>query len=135
MGAWTKDHCFGKFWKLGFCSVTECPIFSHRDQLGKFIDRECVARVPTWNLPKHAFLTHRNPILMHSFHSMPRVGIQQVSLKPCMRWDSMYDRMMDLSRIDEPSAPFDSGHRDSSMGVPLLWFHGQGIIVLVNFGN
>ena len=73
-----------------------------------------MARVPTWNLPKHAFLTHRNPILMHSFHSMPRVAIQQVSLKACRRWDSMCHRIIIIAQIDEPLYPLDLEHRDSA---------------------
>ena len=47
----------------------------------------------------------------------------------------MCDRMMVVARIDEPSTPLDSRHRDSARGGPLLQVHGQGIIVLVNFGN
>ena len=110
MGPWTRDHFFGQFWKLGFCSVRECLIFAHRDQLCKFIDCEHVASVSTWNLPKHAYATHRKPFLMHGFHSMPRVGIQQVSLKACRRWDSTCHRMMIISWIDELLGPLDSGH-------------------------
>ena len=44
---------FGQFWKLGFCSARECQIFAHGGQIRKLIDRECVASVPTWNMPKH----------------------------------------------------------------------------------
>ena len=88
-------------------SVTKCPIFAHRGQLCKFIDRECVAIVPTWNLPKHACMTHRNPFLMHGFHSMPRLGIQQVSLKAYRRWDSTYHRMMTVDQVKEPSTLLD----------------------------
>ena len=135
MGPWTRDHFFGQFWELGFCLVSECPIFAHRDQLSEFIDRECVASVPTWNLPKHACMTQRKPILMHDFHSMPRIGIQEVSLKACRRWDSTCDRMMVVAQIDEPSDSLDLRHRDSAMGGPLIWFHGQETIFLVNFRN
>ena len=49
-----------------------------------------------------------------NFHFMPRVGIQQVSLKACRRWVSTCDRMMVVARIDEPSDPLDSKHRDSA---------------------
>ena len=68
--------------------------------------------------PKHACTTHRNPILMHGFHSMPWLGIQQVSLKSCRRWDSTFHRLMTIAQIDEPSALFDSVHWDSAR-VPL----------------
>ena len=44
---WTKDHCFGQFWKLGFCSVSECEIFAHVGQIRILLNREGVARVPT----------------------------------------------------------------------------------------
>ena len=57
-GSMDKRSFFCQFWKLGFCSVSECEIFAHRGQLHIFLDRECVASVPTWNLPKHAFMTH-----------------------------------------------------------------------------
>ena len=113
-------------------------MFAHGGQLCIFLiflNREHVASVPTWTLPKHACMTHRNLVLMHSFHSMPRLGIQQVSLKACRRWDSTCDRMMFVARIDELSNLLDLRHRDSVMGGPLLWVHGQGIIFLVNFGN
>ena len=56
----------------------------------------------------------RSPFFMHDFHSMPRVGIQQVPLKSYRRWDSTCDRMMAIGRIDEPLAPLDSQHRDSA---------------------
>ena len=36
--------------------------------------------------------------------------------------------MMVIARIDEPSNPFDSGHRGSSRGGLLLWVHKQGVI-------
>ena len=114
MGPWTRDCFFGQFWKLGFCSVSECPISTHMHRLCKFLDHEHVASVPTWNLPKHAWTTHRNPFLMHSFLCMPRLWIQQVSLKAYRRWDSTCDRMMVISRIDEPSALLDSRHQDSA---------------------
>ena len=45
-------------------------------QICKFLDHECVASVPTWNLPKHACMTVWNPVLMHGWNYMPRVGIQ-----------------------------------------------------------
>ena len=73
---------------------------------------------------RNTCMTHQNPFLMHSFHSMPRVAIQQVSLKARRRRDSTRDRMMVVSRIDEPLALLDSRHRDSAMGGPLIWFHG-----------
>ena len=50
---------------------------------------------------------------IYGFHSMPQVGIQQVSLKACRRWDSTCHRMMIVSQIDELLDPLDSGHRDS----------------------
>ena len=115
----------GQFWKLWFCSISECPISIHRGWLWKFLDRECVPSVPTWNLPKHTFMTHQNLILIHGFHSMPWVGIQQVSVKAYRRWDSMCDRMMVVARIDELSALLDSRHQDSAREGPLIWFHGQ----------
>ena len=111
---WRIDHYFGQFWKLGFFLVSECPISIHMGWLCKFLDHECVAIVPTWNLPKHACTTHRKAFLMHNFHSMPWVGIQRVSLKVWRRWDSTCHRIMNVSWIDEPSAPLDSGHQDSS---------------------
>ena len=135
MVPWTMDHCFGQFWKLGFCSVSECEIFAHGGQLRIFLDRECVASAPIWNMPKHACMTYRMVVLMHGFHSMLQVGIQQVSLKTYRRWDSTCDKMMFVSWTDKPSTPLDSGHQDSVRGGPLLWFDGQGIIFLVNFGN
>ena len=76
MGPWTRDHFFGQFWKLGFFLVSECEIFAHGGQIRILLNRECVASIPTWNLPKHACATHWKPFLMHSFHSMPRVRIQ-----------------------------------------------------------
>ena len=114
LGPWTRDHFFGQFWKLGFCSVTECPISTHMGWLCKFLDRECVVSVPTWNLPNHACMTHQNSVLMHSFHSMHQVGIQQVSLKAYRRWDSTCHRIMNVAQIDKPLAPLDSGHWDSA---------------------
>ena len=72
---------------------------------------------------------------MHIFHSMPRLGIQQVSLKAYRRWDSTCHIMMIIARIDEPLALLDLGHWDSATIGPLIWFHGQVIIFLVNFGN
>ena len=65
-----KGSFFGQFWKLGFCSISECPIFAHRGQLCKFFDCEHVARIPTWNLPKHVCMTHWKRFLMHGFHSV-----------------------------------------------------------------
>ena len=85
-----------------------------------------MARVPTWDLPKHGRMTHRNPILMHSFHSMPRLGIQQVSLKAYRRWDSTCDRMMVIDRINELSTPLDLGRQDSATGAPLIWSMDKG---------
>ena len=110
----TRDPVLGQFWKLGFCSIRECEIFAHREQICKFLNHEHVASIPTWNLPKHTCTTHWNPFLMHGFHSMPRLGIQWVSLKACGRWDSMFHRLMTIARIDELSAPLDSVHRDSA---------------------
>ena len=135
MVPWAKDHCLGQFWKLGFFSVSECEIFAHGGQLHILLDRECVARFPTWNMPKNTFMTPQNPILMQNYLSMPRVGIQQVSLKACRRWDSTCHRLMTIARINEPSALLDSGHWDSATRGILMWVHGQGIIFLVNFGN
>ena len=45
---------------------------------------------------------------------MPWVGIQQVSLKACRRWELMFHRLMTIARIDEPSAPLDLVHHDSA---------------------
>ena len=128
LGPWTGDHFLSQFWKLGFCSVSECPIYAHRGWIWKLLNRECVASIPTWNLPKHTWMNHQNLVLMHDFHSMAWVGIQQVSLKSCMRWDSTCHRMMSIAQIYEPSTPLDSGNRDSDRGGPLIWFHRQGII-------
>ena len=135
MGPWIRDHFFGQFWKLGFCPVSECPISAQRGWLCKFLDREHVASVPTWNLPKHACMTHQNPVLMQSFHSMHRVGVQEVSMKAYRRWASTCHKMMIVAWINKPSIPLDLGHHDSAKSGPLLWVHGQGIIFLVNFGN
>ena len=44
---WRRDHYFGQFWKLGFCSVSECEIFAHGGQIRILLNREGVARVPT----------------------------------------------------------------------------------------
>ena len=49
---------FYQFWKLGFCSISECEIFAHGGQLHILLDREHVASVPTWRLPKNACMTH-----------------------------------------------------------------------------
>ena len=80
MGPWTRDHFFGQFWKLGFCSISECLIFAHRGQLGKFLNQELMARIPTCNLSKHNFMTYRNLVLMHGFHYMPRLGRDSTSI-------------------------------------------------------
>ena len=40
----------------------------------------------------------------------------------------MCHRMMNIDWINKTSTPLDSKHRDSAMGGPLIWFHGQGII-------
>ena len=135
MGPWTRDHFFGQFWKVGFCSVRECEIFAHGGQLDILLDHECVARIPTWNMSKQNCMTYRNPVLMHGFHCMPRLGIQHVSLKACRRWHSTRHKIMTIARIDEPSAPLDSRHRDSATRGLVIWVHGQGIMFLVNFGN
>ena len=115
------------FLKLGFSLVSECEIFAHGDQIHIFLDREGVANIPTLHMPKHSCMTHRKLFLMHGFHSIPRVGIQQVSLKSCRRWDSMCNKMMVVAQIDEPSNPLDLGHQDSAKGGPLLWVYGHGI--------
>ena len=47
MVPWRRDHYFGQFWKLGFCSVSECEIFAHGGQIHILLDREGVASVPT----------------------------------------------------------------------------------------
>ena len=107
-----KRPFFGQFWKLGFCLVSECEIFAHGGQIRIFLDCEGVASIPA--MPKHTCTTHRKPFFMHGFHSMPWVGIQQVSLKACKRWDSMFHRIMIIAQIDKPLAPLDSGHWDSS---------------------
>ena len=89
-------------------------MFAHMGQICKFLYLEHVASVPTWNLPKNTCMNHWNPIFMHGFHSMPRVGIQQVSLKACRRWDLTCHRIMTIDRIAEPSVPLDLGHQDSA---------------------
>ena len=114
MRPWTRDHFFGQFWKLGFFLISECDIFAHRGHICKFIECEHVAGVPTWNLPKNACMTIWKPVLMHGFHSMPLIGIQQVSLKASRRWDSTCDKMMVVAQIDEPPTLLDSRHRDSA---------------------
>ena len=55
---------FGQFWKLGFCLVRDCQIFADGGQLRIFIDREHVASVTIWNMPKHACMTCQKLILM-----------------------------------------------------------------------
>ena len=110
LGPWTRDHVLGQFWKLGFFLVRECGFFSHRGQIFKFIDQELMASIPTWKWLKITCMTHQNPFLMHDFHSMPRVGIQQVSLKSCSKWDSTCHRIMTVAWIDELSALLDLGH-------------------------
>ena len=114
LGPWTRDHFFGQFWKLGFCSVSECLISAHRGRICKLLDCEHVSRIPTCNLPKHACMNHHKSFLMHGFHSMPRLGIQQVSLKSCRRWDSTCDGVMVFSLIDELFNSVDLGHWDSA---------------------
>ena len=47
LGPWKRDHCLGQFWKLGFCSVSECEIFVHGGQILILLNREGVARVST----------------------------------------------------------------------------------------
>ena len=47
MGPWTRDQFFDQFWKVGFCSVSECEIFAHGGQIRILLDREGVASVPT----------------------------------------------------------------------------------------
>ena len=96
LGPWIRELVLGQFWKLVVFSVRETEIFSHRGRIYKFIDHECVDSIPTWNLSKHTFMTHQNPVLMHD-DAIPWVGIQQVSLKSCRRWDSMYHRIMTVS--------------------------------------
>ena len=71
MGPRIRDHFFGQFWKLGFCSVGECKIFAHGGQLRILLNREFLDSFPTWNMPKHSWMTYRNPVFMHGFHSMP----------------------------------------------------------------
>ena len=128
MGPWTRDPILSQFWKLGFCSIRECKIFAHRGQLCKFLNLELVARVTTWNVPKHACTTHQNPFFMHSWNSMPLVGIQHVSLKAYRRWDSMCHILMTMTQIDEPLNPLDSRHRDSTRGGCIISVNGQGIL-------
>ena len=86
-------------------------------------------------MPKHTWMTYWNLVMMHRFHSMPQVGIQQVSLKAYKRLDSTCHKMMVIARIDELLTLLYLEHWDSTRGGPLLWVHGQGIIFLVNFGN
>ena len=130
-----KGSCFGQFWKLGFCTVRECPIFAHGGQLLNFLNHECVVSVPTWNMPKHACMTHQNLVLMHGFHSMSRLGIQEVSLKACGRWDSMCHRMMTVAWIDELMDPLVLGHRDSARVALYSESMDKGSFCFVNFGN
>ena len=135
MGPWIRDHFFSQFWKLGFCSVSKCPISAHRGRLCKFLVCECVASVPTWNLPKNACTTHWKPFLMHSFHSMPQLGIQWVSLKAYGRWDSTFHILMTVTRIDEPLDHSDSGHWDSSRVSLYSRSMDKGSFFFVKFGN
>ena len=86
-------------------------------------------------MPKNTYMTHRKPVLMHGFHSMPQVGIQQVSLKAYRRWASTCHRMMTIAQINELLDLFDLGHCDSAMAIPRIYVHGQRIMFLVNFGN
>ena len=44
-GSMEKGSFFCQFWKLGFCSVSECEIFAHESQIRIFIDREGVDSV------------------------------------------------------------------------------------------
>ena len=120
---WRRDHYFGQFWKLGFCSVSECEIFAHGGKIHILLDLECVDSIPTWKMPKDTHITYRNPVLLHGFQSMPRVGIQQVSQKPCRRLDSMCHKMIAVARINKPLTPLDSGHQDNSWRGPLLLVH------------
>ena len=85
-----------------------------------------MASIPTWNITKHTCMAHRNPILMHGFHSIPRVGIQHVSLKAYRRWDSTCHRMMIVARINEPSDLLDLGHRDSARVALYFGFMDKG---------
>ena len=100
MGPCIRDPILVQFWKLGFCSVSECEIFAHKGQLHILLDREHVARVTTWYMPKNDCMTYQNPILMHNFHSIPWVGIQQMSLKACRMWESVCHRMMCVPQIE-----------------------------------
>ena len=84
-GYMDKGSFFQSILKLGFCSARECPIFAHRGQLCKFLNRECVGSIPIWSVPKHACMTHRNPILMCSFHYMPQVWVQLVPPIICLK--------------------------------------------------
>ena len=74
-------------------------------------------------------MNHRNHILMHGFHYLPQVGIQQVFVKSCRKWDSKFHRMMTMDQINEPSNPLDLGDINSVRGGPILWDHGQGILL------
>ena len=47
MVPWIRDHFFGQFWKVAFCSVSECEIFAHGGQIRILLDHEGVASVPT----------------------------------------------------------------------------------------
>ena len=52
---------FGQFWKLGFCLVSECEIYAHGGQLRILLDREYVASVSTWNMPKILAIPTESP--------------------------------------------------------------------------
>ena len=84
--------------------------------------------INTWNLPKHYWMTHHNPFFMDGLNSMPKVGIQEVSLKACKRQDSMCHRIMVMAQVEKMSTPLDLGHWDSAKGGPILWVHEQGIL-------
>ena len=71
-----KGSFFGQFWKLGFCSVSECEFFAHGGQILILLDLEHVDSVTIIKIPTNACMTYHNPVLMHDFHSMPQVGIQ-----------------------------------------------------------
>ena len=46
-GSMDKGSFLAQFWKLGFCSVSECEVFINRGQMHILLDDEGVASVPT----------------------------------------------------------------------------------------
>ena len=124
-----QDHYLQLYLGYIYCIFLEYRSWSYKDiSLNLIIISFTLIICFSTGSPKHTCMTHWKPFLMHGFHSMSWVGIQQVSLKACRRWHSTCDRMMVIARINKPSTPLDSRHWDSSIGGPLIWFHGQETI-------